>query len=442
MSQAAVRHISTCTIKPHRIPNEEEKHCPLTAWDLPLLSVHYIQKGLLFYKPQQQEPKQNLQPIIDRLKNSLSLALDHFFPLSGRLVTHSDSIFLDCNAAGAEFIQAAAELTVADVLTPHDIPPIVESFFALNEAVNYDGHSLPLLAVQLTELTDGFFIGCSFNHLVGDGASFWHFFNSWSEITRTNKFQISRLPLLSRWFPQGSESPICLPFSHSDEFIERFTLPRLRDRFFHFTSESVSRLKSKANTESQTNKISSFQALSAFVWISLIRARRLPSDVPTTCRFSIDSRSRLNPPLSRDYFGNAIGMIFATATVGELLGNGLGWAAWKLNECVASHDDSAVRGALEEFLKAPRVHRLGLFDSGTVMTGSSPRFPVYDVDFGWGKPVAVRTGQDNKFDNKIMAFAGREGGGSVDLEICLLPDVMNSLESDSEFMDAVSDALL
>jgi hypothetical protein len=38
----------------------------------------------------------------------------------------------------------------------------------------------------------------------------------------------------------------------------------------------------------------------------------------------------------------------------------------------------------------------------SVMMGSSPRFPMYDNDFGWGRPVGVRSGWANKFDGKCL----------------------------------------
>ncbi|KAJ0909408.1 putative transferase [Helianthus annuus] len=70
--------------------------------------------------------------------------------------------------------------------------------------------------------------------------------------------------------------------------------------------------------------------------------------------------------------------------------------------------------------------------------GTKNPFPMYDNDFGWGKPVAVRSGRANKFDGKISAFPGREGGGSVDLEVVLSPETMAELEMDEEFMQYVS----
>lgn len=71
--------------------------------------------------------------------------------------------------------------------------------------------------------------------------------------------------------------------------------------------------------------------------------------------------------------------------------------------------------------------------------GSSNRFPMYEGnDFGWGRPLAVRSGRANKFDGKMSAFPGRAGDGSVDIEICLEPDTMAALLRDAQFMQYVS----
>ncbi|KAI5319297.1 hypothetical protein L3X38_039005 [Prunus dulcis] len=55
---------------------------------------------------------------------------------------------------------------------------IVSNLFSMNGVLNYEGVPKPLLAVQVTELVDGIFIGCTMNHCVVDGSSFWHFFNT------------------------------------------------------------------------------------------------------------------------------------------------------------------------------------------------------------------------------------------------------------------------
>lgn len=71
-----------------------------------MLSVHYIQKGLMFIKPQittndQENPVKSL--LSSRLKDLLSLTLVHFYPLAGRFATVKQDnpplyyVYIDCN---------------------------------------------------------------------------------------------------------------------------------------------------------------------------------------------------------------------------------------------------------------------------------------------------------------------------------------------------------
>nr|GLL18151.1 uncharacterized acetyltransferase At3g50280-like [Ipomoea trifida] len=446
-----VQFISECYITPKPSSEAPKKPVHFSVWDLAMLSVHYIQKGLLFAKPSSFD----LTNFLHSLKHSLSLTLVHFYPLAGRLSTAKGedgagyTVFIDCeNSPGARFVQASVDLTVADILSPRDVPLIVQSFFDHDRAINHDGHGRSLLTIQVTELRDGVFLGCSMNHMVGDGTSFWNFLNTLSEIFRANNHQnpISRQPIHDRWFPENHGPVLNLPFTHHDQFISRHEAPLLRERVFHFSPESLAKLKARANQEcnATNSKISaesgpsSLQSLSAHVWRCITRARNFPATTITNCRMSINNRSRLNPPLSNHYFGNCAQTVRGTAAAGELLEHGLGWAAWKLHRAVASHDDAVIREWVNTWFESAFVYQLGdFFDPCSVMMGSSPRFDMYGVEFGLGKAVAIRSGYANKFDGKVSLYPGIEGGGSMDLEICLLPPSMGSLESDMEFMDTV-----
>ncbi|XP_043714591.1 BAHD acyltransferase DCR-like [Telopea speciosissima] len=154
---------------------------------------------------------------------------------------------------------------------------------------------------------------------------------------------------------------------------------------------------------------------------------------------STNNRSRLNPSLSPDYFGSYVQAVITTTTVRKLLSHRIGWAAWLLHEAVNGHTDSKVREWLEVWMKSPSIYPLrNFFDPYGIIIGSSPRFNMYGYDFGWGKPEAIRSGIDNKCDGRVISYPGHQGGGSVDLEVSLLPESMSALESDQEFIDAVS----
>ncbi|MED6194902.1 hypothetical protein PIB30_032812 [Stylosanthes scabra] len=448
-NSGVVERMSECFIKPHLPTKESTQFFHLTPWDIVPLSIHYIQKGLLFMKPQNQ-PQDFTHNLLHNLKHSLSLTLVHFYPLAGRLVTHqtqnppSYSVSVDCiNSPGARFIHATLDLTVSDILSPVHVPPIVHSFFDLNKAVNHDGHTMPLFSVHITELIDGVFIGCSMNHCVADGTSYWSFFNTWSEIFQSQAkgedFKISHQPIHKRWFRESCGPLINLPFKHHDEFICRYEAPKLRERIFHFTADSIAKLKAKANKDSNTSEISSFQSLSAHVWRSITRARSVPSDERSSCIVVTNNRTRMEPPLPQDYFGNSVNSVKAVATAGELGEHDLGWAAWKVHEAVAKYNHRVVMNWLKEWLRSPAIHQTGGFvDPYSVVMSSSPRFNVYGNEFGMGKAVAVLSGYANKYDGKVTSYPGREGGGSIQLEVCLSPHTMSALESDQHFMDTVT----
>ncbi|XP_074299416.1 putative acetyltransferase At3g50280 [Silene latifolia] len=455
----------------------------LSVSDLPMLSCHYIQKGLLFTRP----PLPS-SAVLSLLKHSLSSALSLFPALAGRLKTNTAGyVYITCNDAGVDFLHAAAKhVYISDILAQKDVPDVVKQFFAYDGVVSYNGHFQPLLAVQVTELADGLFIGVSVNHAVVDGTSLWNFFNIFSEVCRGVK-KINKSPEFSR--NSVLISPAILTVPDGGLVVTFDESEPLRERIFSFSREAILRLKSKVNCKKldediisavellgkQSNdplkepikaskfenwlrnavtvskpqirnetdltdqaEVSSFQSLCALLWRCVTRARKMNVSKTTTFRMAANCRHRLEPKLDPLYFGNAIQSIPTVATVGHVLSRDLRWAAEQLNNNVKAHGNEAVRKCVLDWESKPRTFPLGNFDGGIITMGSSPRFPMYDNDFGWGRPVAIRSGRANKFDGKISAFPGREGGGSVDLEVVLSPETMTGLESDSEFMQYVT----
>lgn len=442
MPSSNVSIISKTTIYPHK--KSTIKSLKLSVSDLPMLSCQYIQKGVVLTCPP-------LAPdaLISLLKDSLSETLSYFPPLAGSLSTDPNGhVHIVCNDSGVEFIHARAKHLYLDhILTPRqDVDPCFKELFAYDNTLSYKGHYIPLAAVQVTELGDGIFVGCTVNHAVTDGTSFWNFFNTFAEITKGATKKISRSPDFSRNNVFNSPAVLKLPaggptatFSGDEP---------LRERIFHFSRESIQKLKLKANSINLTNgkngginltaEISSFQSLCAQLWRSVTRARSLDGTKTTTFRMAVNCRHRLVPRLNPLYFGNLIQSIPTIELVGEVLSRDLRWCAELLHQNVVAHGDATVRRGVKDWESNPRLFPLGNFDGAMITMGSSPRFPMYDNDFGWGRPVAVRSGKANKFDGKISAFPGREGGGSVDLEVVLSPATMAGLVRDTEFMQYVS----
>ncbi|NP_001312436.1 uncharacterized protein LOC107790881 [Nicotiana tabacum] len=465
MPSSSVFVVSRSTIYPehHESVNNSLR---LSVSDLPMLSCQYIQKGVLLTQPPTELTSTHL---ISHLKISLSKTLSHFPPLAGRLITNSDGhVYILCNDAGVDFVHAKApHLTIATLIPPNysDLPLYFRKFFQFESTLSYAGHYKPLMVIQVTELNDGVFIGCTMNHAVVDGTSFWNFFNTFAEFSKGEK-KITRQPFFGR--NTVFDSPAVLQFPEGGPSATFSGDEPIREKIFHFSREAILKLKFRANNKMAVNgqngktngkitpvnnepalqngaavkgtasEISSFQSLSAQLWRSVTRARKLDGSKTTTFRMAVNCRHRLEQKMEPLYFGNAIQSIPTVASVNELLTNDLNWSANLLHQNVVAHDDATVRRGVKDWESNPRLFPLGNFDGAMITMGSSPRFPMYDNDFGWGRPLAVRSGMANKFDGKISAFPGREGNGTVDLEVVLAPETMAGLEEDMEFMQYVS----
>lgn len=386
---------------------------------------------------------------MNRLKISLSNTLNYFPVLAGRLVASKNSddddtlsFFVDCSNEGAEFthVTAVPDLNVADILEQTYVPKIVKYFFPLNGVRNYEGVSKPLLAVQVTELVDGIFIGCTINHCVADGTSFWHFFNCWSEITRNSnsKLIVNKPPVLDRWFPEFVASPIHV--QKHDVHEDEYDVPLLEERVFHFSKENIAHLKAKANSKYGNDDqniicLSSLQALLAHLWQSVIRCRN--ADENFSFKLLIGARPRLQPPLPQGYFGNAVHFVNITTTAREILEHDSGWAALQMNKVVSTQTHEEVMNFYQSWVKNPKIVKKSEVVSNSLIASSSPHFNVYDNDFGWGRPVAVRSGAGNKHDGKITIFCGAEQA-SIDIQACLTPQTLHAMGHDTKFMAAVT----
>ncbi|XBH96418.1 hypothetical protein VPH35_086806 [Triticum aestivum] len=418
MSRRMVRPKSSTFRSPERQPGTIH----LTPWDLRMLIVDYNQKGVLLPKP----PAAVAQGVVDRLASSLARALGRFFPLAGRLAVndHGDSagqtISLCYSDEGAEFVHAVAPgVTVADVTALLCIPRVV------------------------TELDDGVFVAMSLNHGGADGTTFWHLFNTWSEISRRSvdggyDCEISSpLPVFDRWFPDGCAVPIPVPLGKLDDIVglrrrAYAQRPPGQECFLRFSGESVKELVSKANAEMSGSgaTISSLQAVLAHLWRAVCRAWRLAPEEGTRYVIQVGCRGRVDG-VTAAYSGNAVSLAAADSTAGEVLEKGLGRAAWLLNRAGGARD----LGPGASFGMPPALAR-GAGARALLVTGNCPRFNVYGNDFGWGAPVAVRSGAGNKVSHKATAYEGGCGAGSIALEVCLAPDALARLVADHEFMSA------
>lgn len=248
---------------------------------------------------------------------------------------------------------------------------------------------------------------------MADGLSGLHFINSWADTARGLAPAIK--PYIDRKILDARQPPT--PTHHHVEFDLPPSLinpsnsiinePHV-ESVFKITVDQQNTLKAKlwGENENPATKYSTYKILTAHIWRCASKARGLADDQATKISISIDGRSRLSPPLPPGYFGNVILLATPMARVGDLLSEPLIETTKRIHESVNQVDDEYVRSAIDYIEKGPDV-KTHAFGCPNLNIGTWATLPIYDADFGWGRPIYMRP-----------TSIGLEG-------VCMLPSPVN-----------------
>lgn len=212
---------------------------------------------------------------------------------------------------------------------------------------------------------------------------------------------------------------------------------------FTFHPTSLATLKSLAvkTLPSDSSYVSTDDALSAFIWQSIMRARadRLPPNRDTTFARAVDVRSYVNVPAA--YTGIVQNMTYATSTVQELVALPLGEIASRLrtalepNTTILPFHTRALATYLHSQADKSHVSPASSLDfSVDVIVSSWVKTNSYDLDFnlGLGKPEAVRRPLFTPLQSFVY-FMPRKGDGEISIAVCLEKEDMERLRADKKF---------
>jgi hypothetical protein len=173
-------------------------------------------------------------------------------------------------------------------------------------------------------------------------------------------------------------------------------------------------------------RCSSLVATFGFVWWCYQRAKESGGgdECPMAHMvFPVDHRSRMKPRLPEEYLGNCVGPAFAGAPKGELAAAGAG-GLFSACAAVASAIDEAVRGIGTSSMDAWVDRIMEAAAAGVLSVAGSPRFRVYELDFGFGRPAKVdvvsvaRTGA-------VAVAESRSRAGGMEVGVSLQPAGMD-----------------
>ncbi|XP_002532044.2 coniferyl alcohol acyltransferase [Ricinus communis] len=375
----------------------QEHWLPLSNLDLllPQLDV-----GVFFcYK----KPKMGFGSMVSVLKKAMAEALVLYYPFAGEVVANPlGEPELLCNNRGVDFSEAFTDAELVDLNL-------------YNPDVCIDGKIVPekkngVFAVQATELKcGGVVVGCTFDHRIADAYSTNMFLVSWAEAAQSKPISTTpslRRSLLNPRRPghiHPSLDNIYLPIS-------LFALPKdpktnnlddhdhLISRIYYVKADELTQLQSLAS--SNGNKRTKLESFSAFLWQLIAQCASKNNTKNGKTKVSkmgivVDGRSRL---LSDDkmctYFGNVLSIPYGCMKIDELIEHKLSWVANKVHDFLESEVTKEHFLGLIDWVEAHRpepavskIYASNKEDGPAFVISSGQRFPVCEVDFGWGIPA-------------------------------------------------------
>jgi len=389
------------------------------------------------------KPEHNTEKVLETLKTSLTKILVHYYPMAGRLCyTEGGRIELNLNAKGAILLEAETTKSMNDYGdfshsdSTKDLVPIID--------YNQPIEEIPPFLVQLTRFqnNEGFAIGVAFLHPLADGLGAIAFINSWAKIARGEALEPTELPFFDRTILKFSHTPLEPSFEH----MELKPLPLILGRtdtseerkkkriatLLRLSPEQVGKVKKKANEnvflaikeKGSTRPYSRFEAIGAHIWRCASKARELDVNQQSVVRFNADIRSRMIPPLSKNYFGNALALTSTQGYIGEITSKPLGYVSQKIREATELVTDEFIRSQIDivrgfKHMDDARDLFLGnenengpYFGNPNFQLTSWMSMPVYEADFGWGKPIYFGVASVYPHDRAFILLSPN-GDGSV-----------------------------
>uniref|UniRef100_A0A1J3K9E6 Omega-hydroxypalmitate O-feruloyl transferase n=2 Tax=Noccaea caerulescens TaxID=107243 RepID=A0A1J3K9E6_NOCCA len=349
-------------------------------------NIAVMVKTLYYFKSESRTNQESYNVI----KKSLSEVLVHYYPVAGRLTISSEGkIAVNCTGEGVVLVEAETNggiEMIKEAISENKMEKLDKLVYDVTGARNI--LEIPPLVVQVTNLKcGGFVLGLSMSHNMFDGVAAAEFLNSWCEIAKG--LPLSVPPFLDRTILRPRNPPkIEFPHNEFDEIEDISGTGKLYDdeklvyKSFLFEPAKLKKLKNMAMKDNN-NKVTTFQALTGFLWKSRCEALRFKPDQRVKLLFAADGRSRFVPPLPVGYCGNGIVLTGLVTSSGELVGNNLSHAAGLVKRVVDLVTDGFLRSAMD-YLELNRT-RPSL--TATLLITSWSKLTLHKLDFGWGEPV-------------------------------------------------------
>ncbi|KAK9934472.1 hypothetical protein M0R45_021614 [Rubus argutus] len=285
------------------------------------------------------------------------------------------------------------------------------------------------LGVQLNIFQcGGFAIAQCLTHKLADALSYFTFSKTWAATAREEP-KIAQPEFISATlFPSNKNLG-------GYDARTGITRNKVTNRFV-FSASNIEELR-KLQVDKASTRPSCVEALSSFILSCFVEATK---DIGSADKFyrvlqSVNLRPRFDPPLPHHSFGN---LYLVAVTAPSRISSGEPFHG--IREVISKIDNdylrklqngdnqlSSIKTLAESYAEGEQV---------TLSFSSYCRFPLYDNDFGWGRPTWV--GSPALTFKNLVTFMDTKIGGGIEAYISLEEEVMAKFASDVDFLAYVS----
>lgn len=398
---------------------------------------------IFFYSSKTDVPDPSFVPISERfrlLEKALAETLTFFYPLAGRYV--KEKCLLECDDQGVELMEAKADGTLDQFLHRETNPDDVLGHLA-TQPHQMDQIGSPLVVVQMTKFTcGGMAVGLRVSHRIADMHTISSFLSMWAMACRGSIqtanhpcFDVSSI-LPPRDLPK-LEPPAKLMLG------AKYVAKR-----FVFDNQSILKLKAIARSGGFNSKRepSRVELVTALVSIALLKIAKLRNgqSKPFLISHTLNLRGRTDLLWHDNLGGNVYTMVNgkSTAEVTELGLHGLVGLVRDAITTLLAKLPNAIDG---EDLGDMVTNSVGQFqeelrkgDTDVLIFTSWCRFPLYQVNLGWGEPEFVSS-LCTSFDS-VMLMDHKKGGdyNGVEAWVSLTEEDMDLFRQQDDILEYAS----
>ncbi|GJR77083.1 transferase, chloramphenicol acetyltransferase-like domain protein [Tanacetum coccineum] len=305
---------------------------------------------------------------------------------------------VECNDEGAEFIHAKVNIKLQDFLGIEMNPLLVDEFIPLKSGAPLV-YSDPLLAIQVTMFEcGGVAIGVSASHKIVDASTLCTFLNEWASMNREeNEIEFvgpgfnSSLLFPPRDLPSFPPPP---PMTMSDDMLSKHTRMKLI-----FSESDITNMKAKAIASGKvsTRQLSKVQLVSAMIWKALNAIDKAIHNYPRESILlqAVNLRGKMASSISENSCGNLFGICTTesgTYETTDRLVDRLSDSIKKIRNNYSKVYHNSEEGQMMVMNSHLRLDSINPLSTNVVMLTSWCKFPFYETDFGFGKPIWVVPG--------------------------------------------------